>query len=269
MPPFLDNISNLQEINDFGIKISKLGFNALTASDKDLIYNSSWPSMQIVKVIKFDATTFSFPHDLGFPPFAILIRSTTNFDQGGAMTNLPCDELNVYIPFVWSGAGTIIIYNIDVSTDVEYPYTTQVSSENTYNFDYGIKMTKLGANIDSEDMRDYILHTRCGSPLILAVKTEKTSNPSNPSIVQYTSKLGYPTLNFGYVKIIDSFFLFVDFIGQKRYYHAPLQSQAYPWTVTDGVTSYVGFGEGTSDGGTIVCLRNPNISITNIESVTY
>jgi hypothetical protein len=268
MPTYLDNTSNLQELNDFGLKISKIGFDALTAGDKDLIYNSSWPSIQIVKVMPFDATTFSFEHDLGFPPFAVLMRSTDNFYAGGAMTNLPCDELNVYVPSVYSGDGTIIIYNIDISTDVEYPYTTQTGGNASYNYDYGIKMVKQGLDINSEDMRDYILHTRCGSPLVLAVKTQDTCNEANTNVVQYTSRIGYPTLNFGYVRIIGTSFLFVTFQGEKRYYHAPLQSQAYPWTVTNGTTSYVSFGT-TSDGGTIVCLRNPNISTTNVESVTY
>lgn len=269
MPTYIDNISNVQELNDFGIKVAKLGFDALTAADKDLVYNSSWPSIQIVKVIPFDATMFSFPHDLGFPPFAVLIRSTDSFYQGGVMTNLPCDELNVYIPDFYTGDGTIIIYNIDVSVDVEYPYTTQSSGNSTYSFDYGIKIAKNNSDINSNDMRDFILHTRCGSPLVLAVKTQDTVSPSNPTVVQYTSKLGYPTLNFGYVRVIGASSFGVTYSGVKRYYHAPLQSQASPWTVTNGFFVYVVFDNITWDGGTVVCLRNPNISTTNTESVTY
>jgi len=268
MPTYLDNTSNLQDLNDFGLKVSKIGFDALTAGDKDLIYNSSWPSIQIVKVIPFDATVFSFDHGLGFPPLAILIRQTDNFYVGGVMINLPCDESKIYIPTNYTGSGTIIIYNINISVDVEYPYTTQTGGNISYDYDYGIKMVKQGIDINSEDMRDYILHTRCGSPLVLAVKTQDTCNTSNPSIVQYTSKIGYSTLNFGYIRIIADSYGSVSYYGTKRYYAAPLQSQSYPRTITDGVTTYVTFGT-ISDGGTIVCLRNPNISTTNVESVTF
>lgn len=260
MPTYLDNTSNLQQLNDFGLKISKIGFDALTTSDKDLVYNSSWPSIQIVKTIRFDGSAFKFEHGLGFPPFSVIMS--------GAMSNLPCDEINVYIPSVYTGGGLIVIYNIDISVDVEYPYTTQSSSNSTYNYDYGIKIVKPNCDINSDDMRDYILHTRCGSPLILAVKTQDTSNSANPNVVQYTSRIGYPTLNFGYIRVISTSFLFVTFQGTKRYYNSPLQSQAYPWTVTNGTTTYVSFGT-TSDGATVVCLRNPNISTTNSESVTY
>jgi len=179
-----------------------------------------------------------------------------------------CDEINVYVPTIHSGNCLIVIYNIDISVDVEYPYTVQSGGNTTYNYDYGIKMVKQNKDINSEDMRDYILHTRCGSPLILAVKTQDTVNSANPNMVQYTSKLGYPTLNFGYARIIASSFLFVTYDGLKRYYNAPLQSQSFPNTVTNGYTTRVSFGT-TSDGATVVCLRNPNISSTNSVSVTY
>lgn len=258
-----DNISNLLPVNDYGIKISKIGFNALTASDKDLIYNSSWPSVQIIKVIECDGVTNKYKHNLTFPPFALLLSPS------GGMDNLPVDEINIYS----SGAvgDSIIIYNINLTIDVEYPYTTQQSENILYDYDYGIKMVKPDKNINSTDMRDYILHTRCGSPMILAVKTQETVSPNNPTIVQYTNKIGYPTLNFGYVRVsVNNTLGSINYDGNSRYYPAPLQSQAFPWTVTDGIITYESFSNGSpTDGATLVILRNPVISSTNSVSVTY
>jgi hypothetical protein len=184
------------------------------------------------------------------------------------MEGLACDEINVYVPSTYSGSATIVIYNIDLTADVEYPYTTKDSYQNIFDYDFGLKMVKDGKDIDSADMRDYILHSRCGSPLVLAVKTQDTSNPANPTIVQYTNKIGYPTLNFGFIRVIGTSFIGVSYDGIKRYYNAPLQSQAYPWTVTDGFITYVSFGA-TSDGATIVILRNPSIATTNSVMVNY
>jgi hypothetical protein len=267
-----DNISNLLPLNDYGIKIAKIGFDANTAADKDLVYNSSWPSIQIVKVIDFDNTVFKFTHGLTFPPFALIIRP----DGFRTMESLPVDDVSVYVDNSFNfGDGKIIIYNIDLSKDVDYPYTTQQSSNVTYSYDYGIKVAKNGNNIDSNDMRDYILHTRCGSPLVLAVKTQETANPLNPNVVQYTSKVGYPTLNFGYIKITGPTFGVIPYTGNTRYFPAPLQSQAYPITYTNGITTNIPFGTTTingelvDNGATLVILRNPSISLTNSVSEIY
>lgn len=266
---YQDNISNVLPLQDYGIRISKAGFDANTAADKDLLYDSAWPSIQIVKVIPFTGSTFVFPHGLDFPPLAILMRLDGTTIQG-VMTSPSADEINVYIPTSSSDPGTIIIYNINLSVDVEYPYTTKSGAAGVYNPDYGIKMVKTGLPIESTDMRDYILHSKCGSPLVLAVKTESTSNPANPTVVQYTNRIGYPTLNFGFIRFpARTSFGSVTFQGTQCYLSAPLQSQSFPQTFTDGTTVYIQFGTGGSIGGSVVVLRNPVFSATNTVSVTY
>lgn len=267
-----DNISNPLPKADYGIKISKAGFDALTAQDNDLLFDSSWPSAQIVMVKTIVPTSDSYtiiPHGLGFPPVAFLMGGT-NFLN--IMSGCDMDDTNIYAP---SGASfgfdtcTLVVYNIDVSVDVEYPFTAISSRNAIYNPDYGIKMAKQGKIVTSTDLRDYVLHSRCGSPMVLAVKTQATVSPSNPNNVQYTSKLGYPTLNFGYSGIPNGTINGNITYGNNAWQFAPQGGQAPPVAFTDGFTTTVGIFSFSDGRASVVCLRSPMFAITNTASVTY
>lgn len=260
---YKDNTSTVLPKADNGIKISKAGYDALKAADNDLLFNSSWPSIQYVRVKNVTAGE-AVPHGLEFPPVAFMLGGAT---AETIMYGQDVDDTNVY-PRV---TGTMVIYHIDISTDVEYPYTTTQSVNTAYNPDYGIKIVKEGGDIDSTELRDYILHSRCGSPLILAVKTQETVNPENSDIVQYTSKIGYPTLNFGYSgrpagAATSSGLTF----GNNGYSFAPQGGQSIPLAFTDGFTVYTPIYSGFSDGrASVICLRSPMFATTNTVQVTY
>lgn len=266
---FKDNISEPLPKSNNGIRISKAGYDALTAADNDLLFNSAWPSLQIVKVKPMEETSVTFtavPHGLEFPPAAFVLGGT-DFDN--TMEGCNVDEENVYVPtgsVGFTGGGTLVIYHLDISTDVDYPYTDTLSFNTAYNPDYGIKMIKGGGDIESTDLRDYILHSRCGSPLVLAVKTEKTVNPANPGIVQYTSKLGYPTLNFGYAGVAAGTTEQNISYGNNAYRFAPQGGQTAPIAYTDGFTTYTALADSRAS---IVCLRSPMFATTNTVQVTY
>lgn len=260
-----DNTSTVLPANDYGIKISKAGYDAYTAADNDLLFNSSWPSIQIV-MIKSVTSGDVINHNLGFPPVAFILG-------GDALTTVmygqDVDDTNVYP----RSTGTLVIYHVDISTDIEYPFTATQSVNTTYDPDYGIKMVKEGGDIDSTDLRDYILHSRCGSPLILAVKTQETVNDSNPTVVQYTSKIGYPTLNFGYAGVNQgqTTLAGTSTYGNKAYIFAPQGGQAYPIAYTDGFTVYVDIVSNSFFNGnaSVICLRSPMFATTNTVEVTY
>lgn len=267
---FVNNTSDLQPKADYGIKISKAGFDALTAADNDLLFNSSWPSAQIVLVksipVGADRTV---PHNLGFPPVAFIMGGTDFFNT---MYGCDTDSANAYIPSGLTTSCTLVIYHIDISKDVEYPFNDTVGINVEYNPDYGIKMVKEGGDINSTDLRDYILHSRCGSPLVLAVKTQETSSPDNTDVVQYTSSIGYPTLNFGYVGVTEGSVSGSITYGSNAYLFAPQGGQAYPIAFTDGFTTYVDLliGDSFFNGkGSVVCLRSPMFATTNTVGVNY
>lgn len=63
--------------NDFGLWISKPGFNVLSANDDQLLFSSAWSTLQVVQagsvaVSDNDPTTVAIPN-LGYKPTVILI----------------------------------------------------------------------------------------------------------------------------------------------------------------------------------------------------
>ena len=256
---YVDNTSNVLAKGDYGIRIAKAGFDARNAADNDLLFNSAWPSTQIVKVVTVTGGSV-VPHGLGFPPMAFILGGTS---LTTTMYGQTVDDTNVYP----AADGVLVIYRIDISTDIDYSYTATTSVNSLYDPNYGIKMVKSGLDINSTDMRDYILHSRCGSPLVLAVKTQATSSPSNTDIVQYTSKLGYPTLNFGYIGIQPG-----GGVGNNAYIFAPQNNQSYPAAFTDGFTVYVTLlpsGSFFNGKGSVICLRSPMFATTNNVTVNF
>lgn len=272
----LDNVANVITRSDVGVKISKPNFNVNTAADADLVFSASWPSLSVAfsQQVSYSASNLSIPHGLKFPPFTMLwVVDTKLYDSGsytapskGTMRIFPdVDSTNVYIPggilsnYFQSTSSVIHIksFNIDLSKDVDYPLISDGSGyQGGYDPNYGFKLVKQNKSIDSYDLRDFIIHSRCQTPLIMAVKTQATMNPANTQQIQYTNKLGYPSWNYGFVRT-----------SANKYQYAPFFSQAYPKTDTDGVTSSIVWGF-TDTGATLVVLRDP-LFPTNEVSVTY
>lgn len=273
----LDNAKGVAATADVGIKISKPGYGAKTAADANLVFSSSWPSLTVAftKQQSYSATNLAIPHGLTFPPFTMAWVIDTTLEQSsyaapskGAMRFFPdVDSTNIYIPGGTSAGNNgfqttssvihIKSYNIDLSKDVDYPLLQTTNGfVGAYDSNFGIKLAKPNKTVTSVDLRDYIIHSRCQTPLIMAVKTQATMNPANSQTIQYTNKLGYPSWNYGYTKT-----------SAGRYHNAPFFSQAYPRTNTDGITTSVNWAF-TDIGATIVVLRDP-LFPTNEVDVSY
>jgi hypothetical protein len=208
--PILDNAASIVADADVGIKISKPGYGAQTAADANLVFSSSWPSLAVGFTIQvaYSASAQAIPHGLKFPPFTmgwvidtVLEASSYTAPSRGAMRLFPdVDATNIYIPgglTYFQSTNSVIhlkAYNIDLSKDVDYPLLQNTNGfVGGYDPDFGIKLAKQNKTITSVDLRDYILHSRCQTPLIMAVKTQATMNPNNVQTIQYTNKLGYPS----------------------------------------------------------------------------
>lgn len=251
----VNNSSTPSQKSDYGIVISQPGYNAGTTSSQNQIFNSSWPSLQEAFARSIPVGTTQVAHGLKFTPFSVYY-SVANSGSLPSFTSLGfnvanVDATNIYIPSSTS-ATYVVGYNIDLTKDIDYPTLQGTNVKLNYDPDYGIKVVKSGKLISSTDLRDYILHSRCQSALVLAVKTQATTK-STPTIaggggaIQYTSTLGYPSWNFGFVK---------SSVGLYRY--APFYQQAYPITFTDDVTTYIEWQTVAGDvGATLVILRNP------------
>jgi hypothetical protein len=247
-----------------GFKISKPGYNALTTSGSNMVFDSSWPSLPIA----YETTlTNAFPstvtHNLKFPPFAAVWAYGTDASgkTGANRFFFPVDTTTLYldtsalsIPQLafWNAATKIKVrcFQLDLSTDIDYTLAPGDTYNQPYDPNFGVKVVKAGKNINSTDLRDYALHSRAQSPLILAVKTKATSTNGSNKVIQYTSKLSYPCWVYGYVKQASG-----------KYQPAPYYAQAYPITKTDGTLSYIQYS-GTDTDATIVILRDPMFAAT-------
>jgi hypothetical protein len=266
MSTYVDNTPTPAPQSDVGFKISKPNFDASTSPPQDLLFSSSWPSLAIafsttitdITPYTDTAAGYAIPHGLGFPPLAFYWAVT---DVGG--TAVPgtvytrniatVDSQYVYIGYQTGTSLHIKAYNIDLRKDIDYTSYPGADQRQPYDANYGIKMVKPGKDINSKDMRDFIIHSRCQTPLVQAVKTEKTANPANTFIVQYTNKLAFPTWVYGFVREQSS--ASAPLSNADCFEYAPFDNQAFPKTVTDGFTSYILMSG--SNGATIVALRDP------------
>ena len=193
---------------DYGIKVSQGGFDALTCPDYKLIFNSSWPLLNIVTQFSANVTALAaatlYTHNLGFIPMFLVweldgsggymlanndtygIRATTT-----AITTLGGSTTNTL---------KIMIFNLSLTTTYTAPtiYTTTDSSTAVRNADYGMKVSKDGYDVSSTDFRDFIVHTGCRSPMVHTVSAQ----PDQTGLRTYTitHNMGSAPMAFAYLR---------------------------------------------------------------------
>lgn len=262
--PYSNNTSTPAQVSTVGFKISKPGYDARTTQGSNMVFDSSWPSLPIAFETKLtSAFPASVTHNLKFPPFSVVwaygvdpsgISAAQRFFFPVDSTKLYFDTSSFTIQQLtfWNIATNIKIrcFQLDISTDIDYILAPGDTFNQVYDKNFGVKVVKQGKDVNSTDLRDFALHSRAQSPLVLAIKTEKTTTNGTNNIVQYNSNLKYPTWVYGYIKQ-----------STGKYRPAPYYSQAYPRTFTDGILSYIGY-TGTDIGATLVVLRDPMFAPT-------
>lgn len=234
--------------NDVGLKIALPDRDVSSAGDTDLILNSSWPTLQIAFETTVTGQAFT-PHNLPFIPFTIIWTKSSSFTYSKSIPDI--NDTNIF-----HGTGTVHIkcYNLDITKDKEYPFIDPPGAVVNTDTDFGFKMVKEGKSLDSDDLRDYLIHTRCQSPLVLAVKTEETASehPTQGRQINYQSPYPFPSWVFGFV-----------WVGAlRRYSYAPYFAQAYPVTRIRDNSYNLQFLDGRAS---LVVLRDPFFSPTQVE----
>ncbi len=205
MDPAKTMPSTMRSRGDYGLKIAKKGFDVLFAADNQLLYSSSFPVLQIVTYLTAatvweitetgsytswsdfnGATSTRYKHKmrkihgLGHPPMIVPL-----FAGGWASPNrfLTWNEKYIYYErdfnnvteyndFINGGSvtGDFVVFNVDISTDVEYPYTDLgLDTEWGQIYDYGIKHL-LTDDINTSNPLDLGLNANVQSMLVVAVK---------------------------------------------------------------------------------------------------
>lgn len=193
------NKSTLIGRRNYGMKIAMPGFDAQYAGDNQLLFNSSFPILQI-KILaelyalgatsaeasnggEFIGTTsgsndrvYRWYHGLGYPPFFLVLN------QSGIMfsANYMVDEQYIYRRGDWTGApvrdgSRVLLCPIDLEQDIEYPYTAKPLEAPMFNeLNYGFKSVEFGS-IEDDNFNNLGIDMRLQSQMLLAVKTYETS----------------------------------------------------------------------------------------------
>ena len=193
-----------------GIIITQPGIDVKTAADYQMIFNSSWPSLQIAyeaNIVVGPLTSAQTAHSLGFFPLTMgwlilngisigrIFGSSGNLAFPQTDVILSFDKTNVYLTNNNSTATytvSIKCYNLDISKSIDYTLPLAASFKLPYDSTYGIKVAKSNKAITSTDLRDFILHSRAQSPAVLSIVTKPTVYTTGiPYAIQYTNPVGY------------------------------------------------------------------------------
>lgn len=290
--PYSDNTNRLAPAATVGFKLSKPGYNAATTGGQNMVFDSSWPSLPIAydsglinNTITSTASRATIAHNLNFPP---LVFGWAYFPDPSGVGNVTrrficaADKTNIYLngstnstPPLNATKLRLKAFQLDLSQDINYILAPGDTFKQAYDPNFGVKLVKPNKDINSKDMRDFSVHSRCQSPLILAVKTEATMPSANAgtaigNVIQYTSSLNYAVWVYGFIKLGTT--LATSFnMPVNTYYPAPYYSQAYPRVFTDGFKSYIGYNvtsPNQDNGATLVILRDPMFAATQ-QAVTY
>jgi hypothetical protein len=277
--PYSNNRPTPASDTAVGFKISKPGYDARRTAGSNFVFNSSWPSLPIAfettitNPITSTSATATINHKLGFVPFAIVwtygpdasgIATTTtrlfmNVDANNLYLNTTNLNLIQQATITAATKLTIRCFQLDITKDIDYALAPGDTFNMPYDPNFGIKVVKPNKDINSLDMRDYALHSRCQSPLILAVKTQDTVPAANIApggapfnVIQYTNKFTTPVWVYGYVKL-----------SSGQYQYVPYYSQASPKTRTDGLVTYIEYATASFTGASLVILRDPMFAATS------
>lgn len=190
------NKSTLISRRNYGMKIAMPGFDVRTAGDNQLLFNSSFPILQI-KVLAALGTNSGNMHDtnlggeylgnefgfhvhrwyhgLGYPPLFIILN------KEGVQSN---DEYAVDDQFIYTikqdprrKEEWVLLCPINIREDIEYPYTARPIEIDDYTKNaignYGFRSIKYGSMTDN-DFDNLGFSMRIQSQMVLAVKTPET-----------------------------------------------------------------------------------------------
>lgn len=213
---------------DYGIKVSQVGKNVDTAADFELLMSSSFPLLKIHDVVSgsvsVNAESQEYTHNLGYPPFFwvyskdasyVSTSGVGEYESYGFLSNgtgggsMACDENEIRFFSDGGGSGTVdyfmVIFRLNLEDAIEKSTINLTgTSDQPIGHDFGIKVSKDGKSANSDDLRDFVIHSGTRSPLVHAVYPE-TYTFSNGETYNYVldHDLGYVPLGYALLRQDD------------------------------------------------------------------
>jgi len=205
-------------VEDIGIKVSQEGINVRSCSDKDLLFSSSLPSLEILMekevVPNSDSSGYipSFSHNLGYTPVFLaytiddpyhLKKPSLTLDEGYVFVN----DKNVYSS-LYGGKSLIRIFNYNMESQYSSDLSQTTSKIGGKNENFGIKVSRKNKDIKIAPMKEQIISSGGRSPII---HMSGTINVKVGDYVNIYHGLGYIPMYLVYTKST------IDFIGTTGY----------------------------------------------------
>ena len=199
--------------SDYGVRVARNGYDASTCADSDLLFNSGWRIIQIVKVISEENKRIFIDETQDVPSTYVLVGESID---GIGNWNCAVDEKWFYLPrityeyvdtttgyldfkhkqyriyhglgymplffkseFCSDTPGYYLLTNINIRQDVDYPYTNAPSYYYGGTQDYGIKSKSYTRSEMPEpgETRGCGINTSIQSKMVMAIKTEISKAP--------------------------------------------------------------------------------------------
>jgi len=214
---------------DYGIKASQKGYDVKTCADYELLFSAGWP---LVKIEAQGSKTISdkgadeviYNHNLGYNPLFLVFDTSSVANNNLLLTDSPLSPLGVTdTNLTWFGtqgaglSGSITLYYYVFRYDLLTNFTANtLHSESTSQVaidDYGIKISKSGSDIDSTDMRDFVIHSSCRS---LQIHQSAYATKSANWTHSISHDLGYePMFWFYWYDAVSGYYGMVDAQNQE------------------------------------------------------
>jgi len=162
----------MAEENDWGMKVSLKGYPVETAADHQCLFHSSWPVLKIEAQGSYVAgdsldDEVMYNHDLGYPPVFLVYTNLPLTESHLNLGNCGVDEDNLVLMDTDGTAAGITFYyyvfRYDLTTDFESTQLSGVSLTPESIDDFGLKISKEGKDVTSDDYRDFVIHSSCRS----------------------------------------------------------------------------------------------------------
>lgn len=301
MADYALNKTNLINRKDYGIRVARPGYNALSCADNQLLFNSSWPIIQIVTVlpeillettgsVSASAILLSenetiYKHCACTDKLVYTREIVTTYFDNDSIVNVTkkygCNHTLGFPPLAFPSSqlsntsGYVVITNIDVSTDVDYPYTSAPLAFVGGSTDYGIKSRAYYApsmpRTGTEE--GYGINTNISSKMIQAVKTLETAVPytdSQSQTVKYVTWEPPRDEDNKFIFGVTDFEYFA--YGSNNNVYEPVDAAMRPVTTTTSTAQYVvatleqgGAGSGFTGVSSLVVVRSPMVAPEIVE----
>lgn len=210
---------------NFGIKTSQSTFDVEETADFNLLMSSAFPLLKVAKIghttISGTANSVVYNHGLGYEPMFLIFDSSGTpvsgknaFKSYGVVYNgsaggyLAVNSTNLQFFTLGVGSGdvsfTYVVFRQKLTENFRSTKLSGNSRQTLVDNDFGIKVAKEGKSVDSDDLRDYALHSNTRSPLINSVVHGSLSTATAHAVAGATGlvdqhDLGYTPLAYFYI----------------------------------------------------------------------